>query len=285
MLIVGMLAMGWNVARYGALTTGEVVSADFAVFSLAMLLIVAVYGGVTLLLAPLDYSWFERALVVLPVAMITHVLINARGHFVDRIMYGPVVSRLRARLSELATGVGLQPDAAAAAAQVVTSVDQLLLDAQRDLRNKALPRIESSTTPRDSMSGVAVDLEPLVSSALRRLNDLPALSRHPLLAALGDFVSGPTALDRAVKLRGELIQAIERLRPPDEALPKPGVSAGAGGWMHYVVLREAYVDGLPNRDIMQRYWIGEGSFYRAREAAIKTIAMDLAQRAGGHSLQ
>ena len=124
------------------------------------------------------------------------------------------------------------------------------------------------------------ELAPLVASALRRLNDLPALSRHRLVGLVNEFTAGNAALDGAAHLRTELVQAIERLRPHDDPPPRPGTSAGPGRWLHYLVLREAYVDGRPNRDIMQPYWIGEGTFYRARSNAINTVALDFAQHRG-----
>jgi hypothetical protein len=77
-------------------------------------------------------------------------------------------------------------------------------------------------------------------------------------------------------LRNELDQAIERLRPAG-ARPAPGTSA-IGGWLHYLVLKEAYVDGRPNKQIMQRYLLSEGTFHRARRSAIDAIAGDLAER-------
>src|SRR5207302_10496468 len=98
------------------------------------------------------------------------------------------------------------------------------------------------------------------------LSELPA----------SDELAG-TPLERAAQLRYELDQAIERLRPPG-ARPSPG-SAALGGWLHYLVLKEAYVDGRPNKQVMQRYALSEGTFHRARRRAIDALAVDLAQRA------
>src|SRR4051812_22301957 len=64
LLIVGMVMMGWNLARYGALLAGEQVLGDFSAFSATMLAIVALYGGIMVALAP-DYSWLERGLPLL----------------------------------------------------------------------------------------------------------------------------------------------------------------------------------------------------------------------------
>src|SRR6185295_65052 len=51
LLIVGMVIMGWNVARYGALLEGEVVAADFGAFFLATFAVVLLYT-VLLVLVP-----------------------------------------------------------------------------------------------------------------------------------------------------------------------------------------------------------------------------------------
>jgi len=118
----------------------------------------------------------------------------------------------------------------------------------------------------------------LVEGALRHLNDLPTLSQHALLAELPGLVEmAGTPLERAARLRYELDQAIERLRPPG-ARPSPGASA-LGGWLHYLVLKEAYAEGRPNKQVMQRYALSEGTFHRARRRAIDALAVDLAQRA------
>jgi hypothetical protein len=118
----------------------------------------------------------------------------------------------------------------------------------------------------------------LIEVALRHLNDLPSLSLDPLLSELPLAADMPgTALERAARLRQELDQAIERLRPPG-ARPSPGTSA-LGGWLHYLVLKEAYADGRPNKQIMQRYALSEGTFHRARRRALDALAGDLAQRA------
>jgi hypothetical protein len=255
LLVAGMLIMGWNMARYGALLAGEAVLSDSLAYAATMLAIVGLYGAILLTLAP-DYAWLERGVPLLLVIVTTHVLVDTRGHLLDRLLYAPLLSRLRGQLRELSNRVVRQPDEVTALAEVRETVDQIL----RERADKSPP------------------LRVLVEGALRHLNDLPTLSQHPLLAELGAGAQDSgTPLERAVRLRQDLDQAIERLRPPG-ARPSPG-SGAIGGWLHYLVLKEAYVEGRPNKQIMQRYALSEGTFHRARRRAIDAIASDLASRA------
>lgn len=264
LLITGMVILGWNMARYGALLAGEQVLSDFLAFAATILAISVVYGAILLTLPP-DYGWLERALPLLLVIMTTHVLVDTRGHLLDRVLYAPLLSTLRGQLRELGNRVVRQPDELSALADVRETVDQLL-------------RERSAETAVESSQENSTELRVLVEGALRHLNDLPTLSQHPLLSELPapDEMAG-TPLERAARLRHELDQAIERLRPPG-ARPSPGSSA-LGGWLHYLVLKEAYADGRPNKQVMQRYALSEGTFHRARRRAIDAVAVDLAQRA------
>lgn len=179
-------------------------------------------------------------------------MVDTRGHLLDRVLYGPLVSTLRGRLRDLSNRVVRQPDSVTALVDVRETVEDILGE----------QRSPSS------------DMRVMVESALRRMNDLPALTQHPLLEGL-DAAGEPagTPLERAVALRSQLEQAIERLRPPG-ARPTPG-TANVGGWLHYLVLREAYLDGRPNKQIMQRYALSEGTFHRARRRAIDALTADL----------
>jgi hypothetical protein len=172
----------------------------------------------------------------------------------DRLVFGSQATGLRARLREVADRVVRQPDPVTALADVRQSVADLA-------RAESVP-----------------DLRLLVEGALRQANDLPALSRHPLLETLVPAGQGTrSSLERAAVLRAELEAAIARLRPPG---PRPalGGAAGPGGWLHYLVLHEAYLEVRPNKQIMQRYAVSESTFHRARRRAIDAVAEDFAER-------
>jgi hypothetical protein len=251
LLIVGMLILGWNMARYGALLSGEEVRGDFEAYAVAMVAIVAVYGVVLLTLAP-DYGWIERGVPLLLLVMTTHVVVDTRGHVLDRVLYTPLLGSLRGQLRDLGNRVVRQPDEVTALADVRETVDQMLREGPPEL-----------------------DWRAMVEGALRRMNDLPALSQHALLLELRPLPEeAASPLDRARALRNLLEQAVERLRP-NGPRPSPG-AALVGGWVHYLVLREAYVDGRPNKQIMQRYGLAESTFHRARRRAIDAVATDLA---------
>ncbi|MGI9146222.1 MAG: hypothetical protein ACR2IK_06725, partial [Chloroflexota bacterium] len=230
-----------------------------------------VYGAILLTLAP-NYAWLERGLSLLLLVMTTHVLVDTHGHLLDRVLYAPVLGTLRGQLRELGNRVVRQPDALSALVDVRETVDEMLRD--RSTEASAASGAPPSEVP--SPAGGS-ELRVLVEGALRHLNDLPSLSQHTLLFELPEIAEMPgTPLERAAGLRQELEQAIERLRPPG-ARPSPGGGA-LGGWLHYLVLKEAYVDGRLNKQIMQRYALSEGTFHRARRRAVDAIASDLAQR-------
>ena len=70
-------------------------------------------------------------------------------------------------------------------------------------------------------------------------------------------------------MRGEsdrsIISAIISPEPsPGEPLPRV--------WYNYAVLHDAYVEYVPNREIMARLYISEGTFNRTRRSALRGLA-------------
>lgn len=113
-----------------------------------------------------------------------------------------------------------------------------------------------------------------VEQALRQLHDYARLAESPLVGRLGVRAGG--YLERGKTLRERLLQALECLRPagqrPREAVPR--------AWYGYLILYEAYVEDVPNREIMARLYIGEGTFNRARRNALRSLARALGELAG-----
>lgn len=108
-----------------------------------------------------------------------------------------------------------------------------------------------------------------VEDALRNLADISHLGQSPLVAHLG--IRGETHLVRGQALRGKILEILEVLRPPGERPPEPLPRE----WYSYAVLHDAYVEDVPNREIMARLYISEGTFNRTRRKAIRAMARSI----------
>ncbi|HEX9838982.1 MAG TPA: hypothetical protein VGA72_06530 [Anaerolineales bacterium] len=111
----------------------------------------------------------------------------------------------------------------------------------------------------------------IVEEGLRRFSDYMALGQSPLADWAG--ITAESHIERGKQLQKFLADAIEFFRPagprPHEPLPRV--------WYSYVVLYDAYVEGVPNREIMARLYISEGTFNRTRRNAIRGLARLLAE--------
>lgn len=112
----------------------------------------------------------------------------------------------------------------------------------------------------------------MVEDGLRNLTDIITLGQSPLARELG--ITGETHIDQGKALRQKLIEAIETLRPegtrPKEPLPRE--------WENYVVLHDAYIEGVANREIMARLYTSEGTFNRIRRKALRGVARYLLEK-------
>lgn len=124
------------------------------------------------------------------------------------------------------------------------------------------------------------DVRLWVEEATRNLHNVAFLGQHPIatLKSVTPYIAtqnGHTAtlLDRGQAVRKLLEVLIERLRPaatpPPEPLPPE--------WRLYTVLSAAYIENVPNREIMSRLYIGEGTFHRARRQALDSLANALVE--------
>jgi hypothetical protein len=129
-----------------------------------------------------------------------------------------------------------------------------------------------------------------VEDSLRRLHDYPALGEHPLagLAIVDQHLAAPgpddanTHIDRGKTLNKVLVQAIHKLRPDGAA---PGAyTVPPREWHQFIILHDSYVLDEPNRDIMSKLYIGEGTFNRTRRRALQGVAralLEMDQAAAG----
>jgi hypothetical protein len=112
----------------------------------------------------------------------------------------------------------------------------------------------------------------MVEEGLRNLTDIITLGQSPLARELE--ITGETHIDKGKALRQRLIEAIETLRPegtrPKEPLPRE--------WENYVVLHDAYIEGVANREIMARLYTSEGTFNRIRRKALRGVARYLLEK-------
>jgi hypothetical protein len=107
----------------------------------------------------------------------------------------------------------------------------------------------------------------LVEDSLRKHSDSVALGQSPLADYLS--LSSDSRIARGKLLQQLLNDAIQSLRPagirPTSVVPR--------AWYNYIVLHDAYVIGLRNRDVMAKLYISEGTFNRTRRIAVRGVAI------------
>lgn len=119
-----------------------------------------------------------------------------------------------------------------------------------------------------------------VEDALRNLSDYSYLG-HSRLADL-DLISLSTSedlvthIDRGKALRKLISDTIDKLKPSDEA---PG-EIPPREWHPYIILHDAYVMDTPNRDIMSKLYISEGTFNRTRRSAVRAVTRAISEMEG-----
>ena len=82
-----------------------------------------------------------------------------------------------------------------------------------------------------------------------------------------------THLERGKVVHEILLEAIDKLRPAANSPHNPPPRE----WYPYLILQQAYIEDLSNRDIMQRMYISEGTFNRTRRSAIRSLARALGE--------
>ncbi len=113
----------------------------------------------------------------------------------------------------------------------------------------------------------------VVEEGLRHLPDAISLGQSSLAEKLA--VEGGSHVERGKRLQQILTDSIELLRPAEKRPPEPLPRA----WYNHAVLYDAYVEGVPNREIMARLYVSEGTFNRTRRNAIRGLARLLIERA------
>ncbi|MFN2199189.1 MAG: hypothetical protein ACK2UW_23935, partial [Anaerolineales bacterium] len=109
----------------------------------------------------------------------------------------------------------------------------------------------------------------LVEEGLKNLNDYIVLGKSPLADQLA--VDGETHIERGKAVHDLLVETIKSLRPegerPAEPLPRE--------WHNYVIINDAYIEDIRDREIMAKLYISEGTYYRTRRRALRGVTRAL----------
>jgi len=146
-------------------------------------------------------------------------------------------------------------------------------------RNDYLGRLAKLTEEQHAHGTSAQPSIPVgdVEDALRNLYDYAYLADTPLselqLVRSEMASSQKTHLERGKKVYAVIIEALEHMRPAGEVPPEPLPRE----WYPYTILHDAYLENTPNRDIMGKLYISEGTFNRTRRSAIRTLSRELAE--------
>jgi len=117
-----------------------------------------------------------------------------------------------------------------------------------------------------------LDFIKIVEDGLRHLPDVVMLGQSPLAEKMGIY--GGSHVERGKRLQQLLTESIEAFRPAERRPPEPLPRV----WYNHAVLHDAYVEGVPNREIMSRLYISEGTFNRTRRNALRGFARLLVEK-------
>jgi len=121
-------------------------------------------------------------------------------------------------------------------------------------------------------SNTDADFVKMVEDSIRHLSDTIALGQSPLADKMG--IQAENHVERGKQLQQTIMDAIDLLKPEEERPPEPLPR----NWYNFVVLHDAYVEGVQNREVMARLYISEGTFNRTRRNAIRGLARVLTEK-------
>jgi len=136
--------------------------------------------------------------------------------------------------------------------------------------------IELNSVTGDMLDSISAnpdnDFIKTVEEALRHLPDTVALGQSALAEKM--LLKGESHIERGKHLQELLTGSIEAFKPGEKRPPEPLPRV----WYNHAVLYDAYVEGVPNREIMARLYISEGTFNRTRRNAIRGLARMLVEK-------
>ena len=255
LLAVAMVVMAWNVSAYSVLLQGSVIKRDFLYFVTGTLVVMALYGPL-FWLARMPYSFELVGLVVglLILAVLTHALIDVGRGLLDRLFFVDDVQQLRANLASVMQDAALAKDLGPVLSEARSEIDEISLEHVIRLCEQSLRRLNNPAAL--AQSALAAQLPHTLASQRARDTAAPSTT--------------PSPLEQARALREILVDAIDRLKPSDGDIGPESPAA-----LQYHILREEYLLGHLNKQIMTRHALSEGTFHRNRRQAIRTLAQEL----------
>ncbi|MBN8657828.1 MAG: hypothetical protein J0M11_19000 [Anaerolineae bacterium] len=121
-------------------------------------------------------------------------------------------------------------------------------------------------------SSPGTDWIKMVDDGLRHFADTVSLGQSPLADWI--HIGDGSHIERGKQLQALLREAIQSLRPEGERPPEPLPRE----WYNHVVLHDAYIKGVPNREVIARLYVSEGTFHRIRRHAVRGVARYLAEK-------
>jgi len=172
-------------------------------------------------------------------------------------------------LAEVAEQIGTVISLSALRPKQNGQIRQLVAESQASV-------IELDLIADDLIDAIATnpdqDFIKIVEEGLRHLPDYIVLGQSALADRI--VVKGESHIERGKQLHKFLIESIESLRPAEKRPPEPLPRV----WYNHAVLYDAYVEGVPNREIMARLYISEGTFNRTRRNALRGLARLLMEK-------
>lgn len=126
--------------------------------------------------------------------------------------------------------------------------------------------------------GIETTFSKSVEDALRHFADVFWLGQSPLAEWIG--IHAESHVESGKRLQKILREAVQSLRPEGERPPEPLPRV----WYNYVVLHDAYIQGVPNREVIARLYVSEGTFHRTRRQAVRGVARWLAEQKNAGNL-
>lgn len=156
-------------------------------------------------------------------------------------------------------------------------IGEIIFAARRKAENLAqINRLAEAQRVLNAVQAAPLPVEE-VENALRNLYDYAFLADTPLahmnLVSRRLSEGQVTHLERGKIVYEILLEAIDKLNPGSAVSSTPPPRDA----YPYLILHQAYVEQVSNRDIMQRLYISEGTFNRTRRSAVRSLARALGE--------